>query len=194
MARPRPHDDALRAALVELASQTVAAGGSGALSLRTVAAAAGTTTAAIYTLFGGRDGLVQAVVDEGFRRFAERLAAVPRTQDPAADLLALGLAYRDNALANPHYYRVMFGPGAADRPGADGPSLVRPTFRVLHDAVARLPGVPDAEELALRLWALVHGLVSLELGGLLPGDAEERRRRYVETLRGSRLSAAAGPP
>lgn len=189
MARPLPHDDALRATLVDLASRAIAEGGSRALSLRSVAAGAGTTTAAVYTLFGGRDGLVRAVVDEGFRRFAAHLDAAPRTEDPAADLLALGVAYRDNALDNPHFYRVMFAPSGEDtEPGGDVPTVVRPTFGVLRDAVARLPGVPDAQELALRLWSLVHGLVSLELAGLMPGSAEERRRRYVATLRGSRLS------
>lgn len=187
MARPRPHDDALRTALVELASKTVAERGSGAVSLRTVAAAAGTTTAAIYTLFGGRDGLLSAVVDEGFRRFAERLAAVPRTDDPGADLLALGLAYRDNALANPHFYRVMFGSSPGAEVAGDGvPTTARPTFLVLRGAVARLPGVPDAEELALELWALAHGLVSLELAALLPGTRAEREARYRSALLGSR--------
>lgn len=190
VARPLPHDDALRAALVELASRAVAAGGSRALSLRSVAAEAGTTTAAVYTLFGGREGLVRAVVEEGFRRFAAHLDAVPRSEDPRADLLALGVAYRDNALDNPHFYRVMFTPQPGDErePGSEVPAVVSPTFAVLRDTVARLPGVPDARELALRLWSLVHGLVSLELAGLLPGTAEERRHRYVETLRGSRLS------
>lgn len=193
MARPRSHDDTLRATLVELASRAVAEGGSRALSLRVVAAEAGTTTAAIYTLFGGRAGLVRAVVDEGFRRFAHHLAGVPRTGDPAADLIALGIAYRDNALDNPHFYRVMFTPPPREGapPGDEIPAVVRPTFGVLRDAVARLPGATATEELALRLWSLVHGLVSLELAGLLPGTAEERRRRYVATLRDARLSAPA---
>ncbi|WP_324653230.1 TetR/AcrR family transcriptional regulator [Georgenia sp. H159] len=188
MPRPLPHDDTLRDRLVELASRTVAEHGSRGLSLRTVAAEAGTTTAAIYTLFGGRDGLVRAVVDEGFRRFAQHLDTVPRSADPRADLLALGVAYRDNALANPHFYRVMFGPGSGRDPAGDVPPAVRPTFAVLRDAVARLPHVTDAEELALRLWALVHGMVSLELAGLLPGSTEDHGRRYVQALRASRLS------
>lgn len=190
MPRPRPHDAALRATLVELGSAAVSEGGSQGLSLRRLAAAAGTTTAAVYTLFGGRDGLVRAVVDEGFRRFADRLAAVPRTDDPAADLFALGLAYRENALANPHFYRVMFGGAAGtDEPAGDVPTVVRPTFGVLRDAVARLPRTERPEgatELALRLWSLAHGLVSLELAGLLPGTPEERETRYRSALLASR--------
>jgi hypothetical protein len=35
---------------------------------------------------------------------------------------------------------------------------------------------------ALGLWGLAHGLVSLELAGRLDDDAETRARRYAETL------------
>lgn len=187
MARPRTHDDDLRRRLLECASAAVSAQGADALSLRAVAAAAGTTTAAVYTLFGGREQLVEAVVTEGFQRFAQHLDAVPRTPDPLADLFALGLAYRDNAVANPHFYRVMFAPGTA-RGSHD--TLAEPTFLALRDAAARVldvaGGPGPAEELALRLWGLAHGLVSLELAGLMPGDEAERSARYAAALRGER--------
>ena len=57
---------------------------------------------------------------------------------------------------------------------------------MLRDAVARVLGVEAgaAQEPALGLWALVHGLVELELDGLLPDGADER---YARVLR------AAGP-
>ncbi|MFC7405303.1 TetR/AcrR family transcriptional regulator [Georgenia alba] len=184
MPRPRSYDDALRQRLLEAASTALAEGGGGGLSLRAVATAAGTTTAAVYTLFGGRKGLVDAVVAEGFRRFAAHLAAAPRTDEPLADLLALGLAYRRNAVENPHFYRVLFQP---DRAVGDGDRGVRnPTFGVLREAVVRATGGGDEEAtaVAVRLWALAHGLVSLELAGLLPGPAEQREEAYVRALRG----------
>ncbi len=189
MARPRVHDAALRTRLLEVASETVATGGEAAVTVRSVAAAAGTSASAVYALFGSRDELVAAVSAEGFRRFAAHLAAVPRTDDPRADLLALGLAYRTSALDDPHFYRVMFE--RAVRPSADAsPTTEQPTFRVLRDAVARLlAGAPEerVEAAAVGLWGLVHGLVSLELGGLLPGDDEERAARYAAA------AAAVGP-
>lgn len=188
MARPRVHDDALRTRLLESASQVISEHGVGALTVRDVAHRSGTSASAVYALFGGRDALVAAVGDEGFRRFGAHLAAVPRTDDAAADLLALGLAYRDSALADPHFYRVMFdtvGTGAQE-PGS-GPATARPTFVALHDAVARVLddlGVPaDPEQVALVLWAQVHGLVQLELAGLLPGSPDERSGRYAGALR-----------
>ena len=183
MARPRVHDDALRTRLLEEASAIVAGAGATALTVRDLATRAGTSPSAVYSLFGSREDLVRAVGDEAFARFAARLAAVPRTADPGADLLGLGLAYRENALAGPHFYRVMFGAsGAGLQDGTRGPATASATFRVLRDAVARVLGseTAAAEEPALGLWAVVHGLVELELGGLLPDGAEQR---YVHVLR-----------
>lgn len=179
MARPRVHDDTLRTRLLEVASETISTGGERALTVRGVAATAGTSASAVYALFGSRSELLAAVSTEGFRRFAARLEAAPRSGEPVADLRALGRAYRDSALADPHFYRVMFDRGV--RPGPDAPPPVhQPTFLVLRDAAARVLDAPPerVEDVAVGLWGLVHGLVSLELGGLLPGDPAERAARY----------------
>lgn len=193
MPRPRAHDDALRARLLDVTSEVIATAGADAVTVRDVASRAGTSSSAVYALFGSRAALVHQVAEEGFRRFGEHLAAVPRTADAGADLLALGLAYRASALADPHFYRVMFAaPSPAGR--APAPATERATFRVLRDAAARLLTDRDAgaalddaaaaaQEAALALWALVHGLVSLELAGLAPGTADERAARYERTLR-----------
>src|SRR5690606_41009221 len=61
--------------------------------------------------------------------------------------LALGVAYRDNALENPHFYRVMFSPDTTGAGSAETelrPAGVHnPTFAVLRDAVARATGWPE---------------------------------------------------
>ena len=196
MARPRVRDDALRTRLLEAASRVVADGGPGALTVRDVAARAGTSASAVYDLFGDRSALLQAVGDEALHRFAAHLAAAPRTDDPEADLLALGIAYRSSALDDPHFYRVMFDTAGAGARSATAPATAQPTFTLLADAVVRVlrgRGVPahlagsSAAPAALALWGLVHGLVQLELADLLPGDPEARAERYAATLR------AAGP-
>ncbi|WP_426595302.1 TetR/AcrR family transcriptional regulator [Cellulomonas sp. McL0617] len=187
MARPRVHDDALRLRLLDEASALVSATGADSLTVRELARRAGTSASAVYSLFGGREDLVRAVGDEAFTRFARSLSAVPQTGDPAADLLSLGLAYREHALQAPHFYRVMFGvAGAGAQDGTRGAATRTPTFQVLRDAVAVVLGPDtDPEPAAVGLWALVHGLVELELDGLLPTD--DPREHYVALLR------AAGP-
>ncbi|MBD7981354.1 TetR/AcrR family transcriptional regulator [Oerskovia merdavium] len=203
MARPRLHDDSLRAALLDVASQQISEHGESAVTVRGVAQAAGTSASAVYALFGSREDLVAAVSVEGFRRFAEHLSFAPRTGSPADDLLALGLAYRTSALADPHFYRVMFERSVPPETGAV-PAVAEPTFDVLRRAVGRVlasadsdaAGAPPAssglaaaaEEASLALWGLVHGLVSLEIGRLLPGGAEAAARRYERAI------LAVGPP
>ena len=188
MPRPRIHDDNVRAKLLDAASVAIASDGLAALSVRSVASAAGTTTAAVYTLYGSRDALVRAVIEEGSKRFAGHLAAVAHTDDPYADLLALGMAYRANALENPHFYRVMFSPDSAMEGSPRG--VASPTFGVLRDAVARATGapVPHAEPIAVHLWALAHGMVSLELAGMLPGEETDRAAAYRASLMAARNS------
>jgi AcrR family transcriptional regulator len=186
MARPRLHDDALRTQLLEVTSRVISSDGEGAVTVRKVAAEAGTSASAVYALFGSREALVEAVSDEGFRRFAEHLAAVGQSDDPAADLRALGGAYREFALADPHFYRVMFYRAVSPADGEPASAVDRPTFRVLHDAVARtLGGAPPEHVLsaAVGLWGLVHGLVSLELAGLLPGDESAREAEFDQAAR-----------
>ncbi len=204
----------MRTRLLEVASRVVADGGPTALTVRDVAARAGTSASAVYDLFGDRSALLGAVGEEALRRFAAHLAAAPRTDDAERDLLALGLAYRASALDDPHFYRVMFdtaglgarGAAATGRVGppaagpatapATSPATDQPTFAVLADAVARVlrargvadrAAAPAAVPAALALWGLVHGLVELELAGLLPGDRDAHAERYAATLR------AAGP-
>lgn len=100
-------DDLLRAAVGLLDEH-----GPDALQTRRVAGAAGTSTMAVYTHFGGMPQLITAVTDEGLRQFDAALT-VPTTEDPVADLLAIGVAYRSFAIERPHLYRLMFGSTSA---------------------------------------------------------------------------------
>ncbi len=173
MPRPKIHDAELRARLLHRAAELISAGGVSALSLRTLAADAGTSTSAIYTLFGGKSGLLDALFVEAFTRFGASQRAVPVTADPLADLTALGIAYRVHALADPQLYGVMFGGALASfEPDVAAQQLASTTFEPVLDAASRavragLLRTDDARLVATALWATLHGLVSLELMGLL---------------------------
>jgi AcrR family transcriptional regulator len=167
---PRTADPAVRAALVEAAAAMLT--GREPVTARSLAQRTGTSTTALYTHFGGMPGLWRAVRQEGFTRLARRLAAVPRTADPAADLGALGAVYLASARRDPHLYRAMFD-AAAD---LDDPAAADDTFGVLVAAVARardegqLPDGTDALAVATRFWVAGHGLAMLVLTDVLPGE------------------------
>ncbi|MGH7703993.1 MAG: TetR/AcrR family transcriptional regulator, partial [Gemmatimonadales bacterium] len=66
MGRPKLHGEETRERLLAAAGRLVAEGGPQALGVRQVALEAGTSTRAVYTLFGSRGGLVQAIYAEGW--------------------------------------------------------------------------------------------------------------------------------
>src|SRR5581483_6720284 len=106
---PRARATEMRVALLDAAGELLSREGPGALTTRRLADAAGTTTQSIYTLFGGKEGVVRAMFREGYARLERRLERLPVTNDPLVGLLAQGRTYRAAALASPHYYDVMFG-------------------------------------------------------------------------------------
>jgi AcrR family transcriptional regulator len=111
-----------RAALLEVAGRLLEQEGPEALQARRLAGEIGASTQAIYTLFGGMPGLFEALVSDGFARFAEHIAAVPEGDDPVADHFAKGAAYCDWALLHPQLYRLMFGltgGGLRSQPGLE---------------------------------------------------------------------------
>lgn len=194
MPPPKVHDAALREVLLTQTSRLIAEHGADAVSVRTVASAAATSTSAVYALFGSRDQLLAAVAAEAVARFASHLAAVVDQNDPVARLLDLGRAYRASALDDPHFYRVMFGSGTA-RLRATERDLPT-TFSVLQQAAQRCIDAEkcaprDAEQMANTLWALVHGLLELELAGLIDGDPADRAAAFDLALRDIWLGFAA---
>ncbi|WP_280293141.1 TetR/AcrR family transcriptional regulator [Nocardia abscessus] len=167
----RTKNAAVRNQLIERAAQMLRT--REPVTLRSVVAGTGLSTMAVYTYFGGMDGLWQAMRQEGFTRLAAELNSVTPTTDPVRDLAALGAAYLSNALANPDLYRVMFDAGFE----LEDPAAADETLHCLVRAVERAKDIgrfrPDVDPLVLatQSWTIGHGLVSLVASGPLPRHA-----------------------
>jgi len=168
---PKAADPAVRTALVENAARLIATEGSAGLTLRRLAEATGTSTMAVYTHFGGMQYLRQEVRREGFARLRTHLDTVAAGNDAVADLVRLGHEYHANARENPHLYRAMF----MDLPQPEEDDIGLDTFDLLVACVDRCQqterfagGDPVAK--ALQLWSGAHGVVALQLAGLLEDD------------------------
>ncbi len=182
MARDERRNKRQRTALIEAAARLIATEGTAALTLRRVADEVGTSTMAVYTNFGGMPELRRAVRLEGFARLAAHLARVPESDDPVADVVMLGRAYYENAMSNPHLYRVMFMEQPLD--AADAAVGWAETFDLLVAAVQRSIDADrfdpsSAVDFATELWALEHGVVTLKLTNLL--SSEQALACLVET-------------
>jgi AcrR family transcriptional regulator len=166
--------DPVRQSLLDAAGEVLARDGASALTVRRIAAEAGTSTMGVYSRFGGKDGVVDALLRDGFLALRAVMDESPPTDDPLADLFACSERYRRFALANPTRYEVMFEtalPGF--EPTDDSMAVAASTFAELVSRVQRcidagVLGGARAEEVALSVWATLHGLVSLELIGKQP--------------------------
>src|SRR5438270_6409975 len=98
----------LREELLRSAVAVLEQEGPFALRARRVASAAGTSTGALYELFGDKTGLVRAIFYEGFKMLAARLDGVDMTNDARADVMALLRASRAFAIEHPMLFEVMY--------------------------------------------------------------------------------------
>jgi AcrR family transcriptional regulator len=155
----------------------------------------GVSGPALYRYFASRDELLTELVIDAYHDLADALsAAVSHApgQDPRVRLEALARAYRSWALAQPHRYRLLYGPPL---PGYDAHAqrlvdaaqaamnLLLGILAELEDPTATSPSQPLASQLtawaqphhpgidpatalrAIVTWSRLHGIVSLEIAG-----------------------------
>jgi len=179
----------------QAALRQLAESGPAAVSVSAIGKQLGVSGPALYRYFASRDELLTELAIDAYRDLADALsAAAPHAPDPGprARLEAIARAYRSWALAQPHRYRLLFGPPL---PGYDAHAqrLVQASHAAmavlvevlgeLGDPVAPAPGPPLASQLtawarqhnleadpatallALLVWSRLHGFVSLEIAG-----------------------------
>ena len=153
-----------RRLVVRAACELLRDDGPNALNVRELANKVSASTTIIYTLFGGREGLLDALWRDGLDRLADTFEKV-ENRDSLLGLAELARAYRNFAINNREFYAAV----AATPRSSVRVRDTRP-FQILVHAVrgcmnrGLLPKAP-ADTVADAFWGLVHGMVSLELGG-----------------------------
>jgi AcrR family transcriptional regulator len=144
------------------------------LTVRRVAEVAGSSTMGIYTQFGSRAGMVEAIYRRGFELLRDQLAAATdETRDAAgseAVLMAMAVAYRSFALANPALYALMFerplpefDPTPEARADALGTTFTLLMSQVGHAQERGLIVGDDPLRPSYLIWTTIHGITSIEL-------------------------------
>ena len=176
--------------LVSAAEAVLVRDGPGGVTVRAVAAQAGIAPMGVYNRLGGKDGLVDALLIIGFDRLRASVEA-GREPDMLERLRACGMRYREFALANRHFYAIMFEdaiprehPSDEDEVGEHAVAAFGALVRNVEAAAAagRIEAA-DPREVAQQIWSAVHGAVALELKGLvLTPDPEATYRATVDTM------------
>jgi AcrR family transcriptional regulator len=187
MGRPREHDEGTAAALLVAAERIVGEDGPDALSVRRVASAVGTTTRAVYSLFGSKDGLIVALGAHAFDLLGEGVKAIPATDAPAADLVEAGLMFRRFATTHPSLFVI----GVQRELPASVPceaiqEAANASLLLLKQRIARLAdngglGGRSVDDATLQFHALCEGLATIELRGMTD-EGERMWREALEAL------------
>jgi len=182
--RPKQRTAELRDRIIDAAMTILANDGVTGFTTRKVASGAGTSTPAVYELFGDKSGLLREVLFRGFELLGARLRALTESDDPRADLVAVVQAFRRFVRANPVLAQLMFSQTFADFD--PGPDEQRAGAAVREFVVARVrrctdTGViaGDPVDIAHVVVALAQGLAAQEAGRWLGTSKASVDRRWA---------------
>ncbi|GAC1659265.1 MAG: hypothetical protein NVS9B15_21580 [Acidobacteriaceae bacterium] len=160
--------DQVRDSAVQILEQE----GAPAVTMRRVAQSVNISPMAIYHYFPSRDALLTTITEAEFAKLRDTMEARWAHSDDADSLFLLLEAYIDYFFAHPHLFDYVF---SKPRPDArrfpdDFHAGQSPPLTLLADSVAgsmisgRLKD-GDVWEIALELWALIHGYIALYRAG-----------------------------
>jgi AcrR family transcriptional regulator len=186
--------------IYQCALSILEAEGPDAVSMRRVAREVGITAMAIYHHFPNREAMLDAVVDSEFQRLAEFFSGLGEKgtegqgtngqESFEGSMLHIMDGYIDYALTHPRIFDYVF---AEPRPGArrfpdDFRARRSVTLNVTADTVSAWMERgelkrDDVWEIAMELWAHVHGYLALWRGGRFHLSEEEFRTLVHRSLR-----------
>ena len=167
------HHGDLRSALLTAGMAALDAAPIEALSLRALAREAGVSATAVYRHFPDKDALLGALalaaLDRMGRDQQAAADAVPMHAGPEQAFCATGAAYVRFAIQHPELFRLIWRTAPAGDVLSGPIESAEVAMQCLRRSVAAvLPAdAPPQQQrdLALRCWALVHGLAMLLLEG-----------------------------
>ena len=153
--------------ILQAASELLLAKGPSGLSVRAIAKLAGVSTIGIYSHFNGKQGVLDALYVEGFERVYDVMSSACEIDEPKTAVLQGVKNYRQVAVAHEATYRLIFGETNADyEPGPEAQAAGLKAFGSLVELASKLlpadASLTSRQRAALRIWALVHGFLSLQ--------------------------------
>jgi AcrR family transcriptional regulator len=166
----RYHHGNLRDALIIAAAELIEEHASVDFAIVDAARRAGVSNAAPYRHFKDKDALLEAVSELGFLGLTEATGNVADAFPPGSEMriIAQGKAYIEFVMNHRAFYDLMWGDMGLRGIDAADKDIKTSGFYVLVDAVqhwcdTRKVGNYNALELAVKLWAMAHGLAGLAM-------------------------------
>jgi AcrR family transcriptional regulator len=178
---PRRPDPDLEGKILDAAQKLWKKGGEKALTMRTVAQAAGTNTPAVYRRFRDREDILRALL----RRIRLEIAAVLEVACSPEEGCERYLEY---ALKHPHEYELFYQHNYElnHSPRAKVKVVGQPARDAMRRKLMEKFGgsTDDHDRLLTASWMVVHGAAMLLIAkSILPNDAQEARSVFTATVK-----------
>ncbi|WP_046469836.1 TetR/AcrR family transcriptional regulator [Allosalinactinospora lopnorensis] len=178
--------------LVAAASDLLAEGGTGAVTLRGVGERAGVSRTAPYRHFRDKDDLLAAVAAAAFQQLYQDMAtAVAAAPSPVPEALRRACrAYVRFGLSWPEHYRLIFHERLVEEEHSELTKSIPEGIQYFVALLTRGQQAEevrsgDAQDLTILTWSALHGLVTLAQSGHLVRkgiESEEALARLLDEL------------
>ncbi|OBI92726.1 TetR/AcrR family transcriptional regulator [Mycobacterium asiaticum] len=177
-----------RAMVIDVTVRIVLSEGIAAASGRHIADSAGVTWGVIQYHFGDRDGLLMAVVDQGFDELLDALrsTAVAKEDTPTRDRVEAVVTSAWRAMSSPTARaatEILIGTRATRGTAATGHiKRLAKTFNTLGSAIDRNLSPNQSAAIGEHLLTTLRGMIANQLVMHRPVDTTKDRRLLVEIL------------
>jgi len=163
---------ATREKILDAARDMFTQKGYDAVTMRAIAERIEYTPTAIYHHFKNKHALLTELSRSDFRELARHFNSGKIPADPVERVVAVGEAYLRFAMKHPSQYRFMFmtvipkiehEAETRDNPEVGAYAFLRESCRAAIADGRLRPEITDADELAQIAWAIVHGVISLQM-------------------------------
>jgi len=174
------HHGNLKEALLQIAFEFIDKNDIDKLTLKILSEITGTSRSAIYSHFGSKDALIEAMILDGFIRFDAHLFPLLHARDVTfmTKLKQASRAYIEFARDHKVLYRLLFGSRYAhirmdvmtkNDPDRSGFGALLFAIEAAQQEGSVKPGDPYL--LTITVWGMLHGLASLLIDGFIGMDA-----------------------
>lgn len=186
VARKEKQKQEIRSLILEESMKLFVEEGFSKVSVRKIAERVQYSPTTLYLYFKDKNEILFYCCESGFKKMLKQNIALGLISDPIERLHQMGVNYLNFGLQNPEYYDLMFiqeAPMSAlidmGAGWSSGDQALEALKMIVQDAMDKGFLVPSkVETVAMAVWSMVHGLVSLairqRLDKLVPAEDVEK--------------------
>jgi len=173
------HREEARRAILDATQELLVEQGYESFSMRKLATRCGYAAPTIYHYFGDKPALLDSLIELRMREVSAEMRAVRLARDPVENMRRLFIAFARWGLANPTHYQLLSSTREPHPAGEEAREVLMGPVTQLAEQ-GRLE--TDIELARQSLWALAHGIISLQTTRPEEGWSEQLIERALDAM------------